>query len=484
MSDSHLPDDPAQWPADPFALLGVDRHVDQRELRKAYTRLIRIFKPEHFPEQFRRIRAAYEMLEGYVQYRESCNANGSSSEDKPSGDSTVQHADASEELEAAVIVPAETAMRVPADNNPAHAAWRLAAEGDPAEAYRQLWELERTPANDSVHYACLYWLLVLQPKLDPVRDRRDWLTAGLQAKGFDARLLELYDRELQGDPEEVLRPRCKQLLECRGPLELMARFAARRWTFAGLMNRWEIIAEELQALREKVSGTDRTAWARLLLAGIEQFQWQEDSRAYNYLVRDYRSELDEYSEDHWELSSELDRCDYLTELTAGWRRLKGNSNLQAGFVDALREMIRRSWAQPFSMVRPQLLRLLSPLVANPRQALGLLDRVCHVSIEVIQQLNMLVDFLYQQRHDYESDSNVDQLTALSEAFFRIYDWTYYELVRPKVLYQCIVNNITIYQLADAVEKSPQELEKYQITERLRRDLPLRCLVTACHVFWS
>ena len=70
MSDSHLPDDPAQWPANPFTLLGVDQKVDRRELRRAYTRLIRRFKPEHFPEQFRRIRDAYESVERYLQYRE------------------------------------------------------------------------------------------------------------------------------------------------------------------------------------------------------------------------------------------------------------------------------------------------------------------------------------------------------------------------------------------------------------------------------
>ena len=55
-----LPDDPARWPADPHELLGVPRDVNPRDLRRAYTKLIRAYKPEQFPEQFRRIRAAYE----------------------------------------------------------------------------------------------------------------------------------------------------------------------------------------------------------------------------------------------------------------------------------------------------------------------------------------------------------------------------------------------------------------------------------------
>ena len=47
-------------PEDPYELLGVPRDAGPRDLRRAYTRLIRAYKPEQHPEQFRRIRAAYE----------------------------------------------------------------------------------------------------------------------------------------------------------------------------------------------------------------------------------------------------------------------------------------------------------------------------------------------------------------------------------------------------------------------------------------
>jgi preprotein translocase subunit Sec63 len=56
MSDSGLPDDLSQWPRDPHELLGVTSNVDPRDLRRAYTRLIRTYKPEQYPEHLRRIR--------------------------------------------------------------------------------------------------------------------------------------------------------------------------------------------------------------------------------------------------------------------------------------------------------------------------------------------------------------------------------------------------------------------------------------------
>src|SRR6478752_3317379 len=66
MTPPELPDDPAEWPTDPFALPGVEPGASELDIKRAYTRLIRRFKPEHAPDQFRRIREAYEAcLEGF-----------------------------------------------------------------------------------------------------------------------------------------------------------------------------------------------------------------------------------------------------------------------------------------------------------------------------------------------------------------------------------------------------------------------------------
>lgn len=57
------PLDPLPPDDDPFALLGVDPtdpDLDARALKRAYTRLIKRYKPERDPVAFRRIRQAYE----------------------------------------------------------------------------------------------------------------------------------------------------------------------------------------------------------------------------------------------------------------------------------------------------------------------------------------------------------------------------------------------------------------------------------------
>jgi len=47
---------------DPYGVLGVDRAASTDEVRRAYLRLIRIHTPEGAPEEFKRVRAAYETL--------------------------------------------------------------------------------------------------------------------------------------------------------------------------------------------------------------------------------------------------------------------------------------------------------------------------------------------------------------------------------------------------------------------------------------
>src|SRR5262249_26474649 len=65
MSEHTLPDDFSRWSDDPFELLGAPPGVSERDLRRAYTQLIRTYKPEQFPEHFRRIREAYEEAREY-----------------------------------------------------------------------------------------------------------------------------------------------------------------------------------------------------------------------------------------------------------------------------------------------------------------------------------------------------------------------------------------------------------------------------------
>lgn len=47
---------------DPYAVLGLQRGAELRQVKRAYFRLVREYPPEEQPEAFKRLRAAYEKL--------------------------------------------------------------------------------------------------------------------------------------------------------------------------------------------------------------------------------------------------------------------------------------------------------------------------------------------------------------------------------------------------------------------------------------
>jgi curved DNA-binding protein CbpA len=48
--------------SDPYAVLGLPPDSDDETIRRRYLELVRQFSPEHHPEKFAAVRAAYESL--------------------------------------------------------------------------------------------------------------------------------------------------------------------------------------------------------------------------------------------------------------------------------------------------------------------------------------------------------------------------------------------------------------------------------------
>ncbi len=55
-------------PDDPVGFFGLSASYEHTELKRAYTRLIRVFKPERHPDLFQRIREAYDVLDERLRY--------------------------------------------------------------------------------------------------------------------------------------------------------------------------------------------------------------------------------------------------------------------------------------------------------------------------------------------------------------------------------------------------------------------------------
>ncbi len=70
MSESHLPDNCRDWPADPYGLLGVSVDDDMKAVKRAYTKLIKLYKPEHYPKEFQLLRSAFDSIQEGFDFRQ------------------------------------------------------------------------------------------------------------------------------------------------------------------------------------------------------------------------------------------------------------------------------------------------------------------------------------------------------------------------------------------------------------------------------
>ncbi len=266
-----LPDDPREWPTDPFALLGVPRSVGETDLKRAYTRLIRKYKPEHAPEEFRRIREAYEAaVEMSRWYRDAPPVSDptfsppfeSPGPFHPGGSSAPPEAPSSDQRAAE---PHETQVDPPvrpARIDPVEDAWAAAVAGDWAAAYTALVVLSDAHLDRADLPLRLYWLLALRPTLDADRNRHDWLVAALTRARLTGPAVELYARELAADPHALTTPYLRLLELADVPADRVLAVARLRLAVAD--RRWAAVEVDLDVLARRAGELDEAAWLRYL----------------------------------------------------------------------------------------------------------------------------------------------------------------------------------------------------------------------------
>jgi hypothetical protein len=194
------PDEP-NWsllPHDPVGFFGLSEGFDRRELRRSYNQLIRRFKPERFPQEFQRIRAAFEQLDGGIRYGQQIQWTSSADEYHWQHD-----AQSSPPIGRSAPTPPGNAKP---DRGRARAALqdRLQHES-PADIYREL--VARQIKNPFDYYALAV--------MSDVVDRKDglqfarWLLQGLADHENDIGLLHMLHAYLRGP---IADDACEKLL--------------------------------------------------------------------------------------------------------------------------------------------------------------------------------------------------------------------------------------------------------------------------------
>ena len=489
MSDG-LPEQPHLWPRDPYRLLGVERDVEARELKRAYTRLIRRFKPEHFPEQFRRIRDAYETI---LQRLEIL---GPSADDAPARETLAARAgdrpQAEEESHAPPTPDDEPALapfrRLPSLEEQLEAPWSAACDGDLAAAYRQLVDLEQRAPGERQVCERLYWLLAAKPELDDQRSRLDWLAAGLR-NGWSGSLAALYGRELAADPAEAAGDRCARLLQTESRPEQLFNLAQSRWEAiepGDLLV--DAIGADLGQLRRNRRLGDDLSWAGLLLAALERLAWAP-SGFRESLWQELCEELQSMHHLELRLADDLHRLDMLQELAKDWHALR-----RIHVSAQLLKVVRLSYSRSAWQMDADLDALLAQLNRDLQHAMRLLELVGERGPLV---LNRLAAALNQAAADREVAESVHPIDAASKLIIdHLLDSNSFEAMeflpfsylrwRGDLLPFMLDMAISPRDFALALE-SQHYFELFRakdLARELINDVPLNCLWLAHRLFWA
>ena len=367
MGGADLPDDLREWPADPFELLGVDRSAADTDIKRAYSRLIRRFKPEHHPDQFRRIREAYEAcLERATWFRPhtpsppppprpvSPRSDPSPDADEP----VVRH---SPDLE-------RTARQFDPPPDPVESLWELALDGQEEEAYRSLVRLMESDPDNEVLPLRLYWLLALNPALDAHRTRHHWLADALVRGRLSGPALELYRRELEANPEQALDdphdpgPYSGVLGIEANPSAVMT-VARWRVSAAGRIGWTARMLSDLMQAWVVLPMADEPGWLSLLVAAASWAAWF-DSVTFDHFLQSEVRALIHLQLSHAPLFDRLEEA----ERIANVRDWTGYGMRPGAFFD----LVRMAWADS-GYARPPAVVAAAVDLSGWRPALDILD---------------------------------------------------------------------------------------------------------------
>jgi hypothetical protein len=438
--NDELSDDLASWPKDPFKLLGVRLDADAKELKLAYVRLIKRFKPEQFPEHFRRIREAYEFASSDLAFRALF---GSTFDEPDLSASTKSAANTSEsETESSQESGGSPAPAAP-NASVVERAWRMACGGEWPDAYRELGRAFTEDQNQSESAVRLYWLLRLTPDLDPERQPIDWLADSLRHHRIDRRCQELLRRELMLNPSSAWSAGLDRLLDSDLDAEQLAELIRWRWQAAAVSSRRRLIVDDMERFRPRLKSAPRL-WVQLLFMAADVLIWGgPHGDAVFESCRDEISSFDYLTNDFAYMFDRLDHLEILFEHWWSIRQLLADDEDCASLrpvhrTQSVLALIPRIWMLPDNLLIPELLGFAATVAAESADMLEYFDRIANHGPTIVSCLANALREL-PERSPVDAQTDIDEIIpgALRSQTF----WDNYNDYRGTFLEFCISNLI-------------------------------------------
>ncbi|MCA9058431.1 MAG: J domain-containing protein [Planctomycetaceae bacterium] len=259
----HLPDDPDHWPINPRDLLNVSANADRSEIRRAYTVLLRRFRPEKYPRQFQRIREALETLLEELKFADN-NANPAAD---PSFQMSLpwQPSDRPGPHRPTATTGAGGSSHSPTQqvSAAANALWDEYTRHPTQQCVRRLFDLVQSHHKDVTIFLMGYWMAKFTPDLCGELQAIDWIRLGLQHIGTSEDLVALLIQEADED-RSLTNPESDDEFAAliRNP-GLRSRYLLTRWTRLARFGAWKQLANEYSGEQRSLAFSHPDVWFHL-----------------------------------------------------------------------------------------------------------------------------------------------------------------------------------------------------------------------------
>jgi len=490
-----LPEDSNDWPNDPFELLSLQRSDDARTAKRAYYKLIRKYKPDRFPAEFQKIRAAYESVESWLSWQEQMPAEADAlSNALDQADQTVSSSitfetdqDGDEQSEEMVSPKAHSSTLLETDPLEMFFA-TLSAKGL-KEAVPHLQNLDPSKGSGQVAKASLikYFLARFLPNSmgdshsKPANDEVDlgyskgdlkriaWLLKALTSPDTSSTAMTQLRFEFDRNYRLANCESVNRFLSKAIGFDSLVQFYHLRWEAIGHYQPWTVIQDvKSNQHRSLEFGRGRAGWLSLLTESLNYTVWQRDSGSVDHTETSWQ-EIAE-NDQTWT----ADSVELLMLAAEEWKEIFGAPNNWMAVIpwarNSLPETSRTMWtpvAQEIAAAPIESLQTLEFLFSKYSLAMCVFE-------EGLQRLARL-------ESDFEGTDELpwEETRELVACYFMELRTTDYVSNRLSMMEFCILNNMPLQTFAAAANSFIDADAAESWYDLVQRDGSLKCVVNAC-----
>jgi curved DNA-binding protein CbpA len=474
MSESHLSDDLRSWPADPYKLIGVKRSIDTVELKRAYTRLIKRFKPEQFPEHFRTLREAYDSISSRLEYEAMYDQRDIESADLSTALPISLHIEKPDSNNPEIPIAEVPAFVRPLRIDDIGEAITLAANGQFDTALEKLRLMQARGEQLSLACALEYWIAKLS---DPNgSSAATVLQRQIDSGYWFGHSAEAAVRDLSTSPQAMLESTIRKLVT-QFDNNSFYQFLLLRWEAAHRAKSFELICDDCKVLYEHFFD-DLPFWLTISHSAIHHLLWAQNLSTVQYgmqaaadLERNYMS-LPSFLRDQMNVTTLIAFNQGLFE----YMKLPGANKKYW-------DMCSYAW----NRIEPETTKLLTNWMKYLSDDInrGLVDFValakCNPSIvQFLESRCLSISNNEAQQEADRKEKFIDQATDLAiRRFLSSLRSLDYRLVRPDLIHFCINEGLTIETLTYSFSVRASKIYSkmpLEFIEHMRADIPGSCLV--------